>query len=41
MRWPLSWWADPEKRARLLRWFWILSLGMLVLGYALIVWRLL
>lgn len=35
-----DWWEDPEKRARLLRLFWLLSLGMLLFGYAVIVLRL-
>jgi hypothetical protein len=28
--------SDPEKKAKLLRLFWIISLGMLVLGYLMI-----
>ncbi len=36
-----AWLADGEKRARLFRWIWILSLVVLGLGYAIIVWRLL
>ncbi|MEE9164373.1 MAG: hypothetical protein V3U17_06240 [Thermoplasmata archaeon] len=35
-----DWWEDPKKRARLLRLFWVLSLGMLLFGYAVIVLRL-
>lgn len=35
----LEWWDDERKRAFLLRWFWIVSLGMLLLGYTLIVLR--
>lgn len=30
-------WEDPEKRAIIFRFVWIVSLGMLVLGYLLIV----
>lgn len=36
-----EWWEDPEKRAWLLRWFWLVSLGMLALGYAIILWTIL
>jgi hypothetical protein len=37
----LGWWEDPLKRARLLRLFWLISLGMLLFGFAVIVLRLL
>ncbi|MFQ5986261.1 MAG: hypothetical protein ACE5KQ_02755 [Thermoplasmata archaeon] len=33
-------WEDPKRRAWLLRLFWIISLGMLLFGYAVIVLRL-
>ncbi len=35
-----DWWEDPEKRARLLRLFRLVSLGMLLFGFAVIVLRL-
>ncbi len=27
-------WENPEQRARLLRWMWLISTGFLVLGFA-------
>lgn len=27
-------WEDPEQRARLLKWFWIISTGFMLLGFA-------
>ncbi len=27
-------WEDPERRARLLRWFWFISTGFMLLGFA-------
>jgi hypothetical protein len=32
-----DYWEDPEKRAILFRLIWMVSLGMLVLGYLLII----
>jgi len=32
-----EWLNDPEKRAKLVKWSWLISLVMLVLGYVLIV----
>jgi len=34
-------WRDPEKKARLLFWIWILSMIMTVFGYAVIFFTLL
>ncbi|MGH2669134.1 MAG: hypothetical protein ACRDH5_08480 [bacterium] len=31
---------DPENRARFLRFAWLVSLGMLLLGFAVILWKL-
>lgn len=36
-----DWLSREETRARLFRWFWIISLLMLLLGYAIILMRLL
>jgi hypothetical protein len=36
-----TWVSDEKMRGRLLRWFWLISLLMLLLGYTLIVMRLL
>ena len=30
---------DPKTRARLLFWFWLISLGVLLLGVGIIAWR--
>ncbi len=30
---------DPQTRARLLFWFWIVSLGVLLVGVGVIAWR--
>ena len=27
-------WENPEQRARLLRWFWFISTGFMLLGFA-------
>ncbi|MEK6988184.1 MAG: hypothetical protein AABX97_08860 [Candidatus Thermoplasmatota archaeon] len=27
-------WEDPEQRARLLRWFWFISTGFMLFGFA-------
>ncbi len=27
-------WEEPERRARLLRWFWFISTGFMLLGFA-------
>lgn len=35
-----EWWEDPKKRVRLLRPFRIISLGMLLFGFAVIILRL-
>ncbi len=35
-----SWLSDGERRARLFRWFWLISLLFLLLGYAIIILRL-
>ncbi|MFQ5918894.1 MAG: hypothetical protein ACE5I4_02455 [Thermoplasmata archaeon] len=35
-----DWWEDPKKRAWILRLFWLISLGMILFGYAVIVLRL-
>ncbi len=29
-------WANPEQRARLLRWMWLVSTGFTLLGFAVI-----
>jgi flagellar basal body-associated protein FliL len=34
-------WRDPEKKAKLLFWIWILSMIMTVVGYAIIFFTLL
>ncbi len=34
-------WEDPARRARLLRWFWIISTGFTVFGFAVIFYILL
>ncbi len=36
-----SWLSDSERRARLFRFFWIVSLLLTLLGYAIIISRLL
>lgn len=41
MGWLEETWEDEEKRAWLLRWFWLISMGMLALGYVLILLRIL
>ncbi len=35
-----EWLSDNERRAKLLRWFWLISLLVLLLGYAIIILRL-
>ena len=30
---------NPEVRAKLLVWFWLISLGVLLLGFGIIAWR--
>lgn len=37
----MSWLSDNERRARIFRWFWLVSLLMLLLGYAIIILRIL
>lgn len=32
-----EWLTDPEKRAKLMKWSWLIALFMLVLGYLLMV----
>ena len=32
-------WSDNETRARLLMWFWLLSLAVLLVGFGVIAWR--
>lgn len=34
MEWLEARWNDPERRARLLKWMWILSTGFMLLGFA-------
>jgi hypothetical protein len=36
-----SWFSREDARARLFRWFWVVSLLMLLLGYVIILMRLL
>ncbi len=33
-------WDNPEQRARLLRWMWLLSTGFMLLGFAVILYLL-
>ncbi|HIH44401.1 MAG TPA: hypothetical protein HA257_04795 [Candidatus Methanoperedenaceae archaeon] len=35
-----EWYNDPDIRAKVLRWLWLVSLGMLVLGYAIMAYML-
>ena len=34
-------WDNPEQRARILRWMWLLSTGLMLLGFAVIFYLLL
>ncbi len=34
MEWLERTWAVPERRARLLKWMWIVSTGFMLLGFA-------
>lgn len=36
MEWLERTWANPEQRARLLRWMWLLSTGFMLLGFGVI-----